>query len=426
MDLRICEYCGMDYSADEAICPICGRPASPTAAVIPAPKAANRKKGGARLAKGGKFSAGRTAAPKRAAAPDDGENPYAIPKWMMVVICVLLALAVLAGALFALYSVGYFTEFADLQNVPDSTDTADAASGTSDTSAAQQAQPQKATEKQYINEEDYQPSAEEETADRSVPCTGIALGTATVTFQEAEQFFNITVTTQPAGCTEEVVFSSADDRIATVNQQGKILAVSGGSTEITATCGAYSASCLITCDFTSPELADPADETAPVLSSTDMTFTYPNQQATLMVSNISDDAEVLFSSSDASVATVSSSGVITAVGSGTATITVQTLGQSLECIVRCNLSGAAENPEDASYTLSHLDVTMSIKGEYFRLSLRDADGDKVTGLVWTSADESVCTVDENGVVTAAAKGTTTVGTTYEGVTYECIVRCNIG
>lgn len=427
MDLRICEYCGMEYSADEAICPICGRPASPSAAVIPAPKAAGKKKGGARLAKGGKFSAGRATTPRReapASVPDDGANPYAIPKWMMVVICILLALAVVAGALFALYSVGYFTEFANLQNTAGTSEAADTAADQATTSDAPESQ--KATEKQYINEEDYQPSSTDEAlADRSVPCTSIALGTTAVTFQEAEQFFNITVSTQPAGCTEEVVFSSANDRIATVNQQGKILAVSGGSTEITATCGAYSAVCLVTCDFISPEQADPADETAPVLSSTDMTFTYPNQQATLMVSNISDDAEVLFSSSDESVATVSSSGVITAVGSGTASITVQTLGQSLECIVRCTLSGAAESQEDASYSLSHLDVTMSIKGEYFRLSLRDADGNKVSGLVWTSADESVCTVDENGVVTAAAKGTTTVGTTYEGVTYECIVRCNI-
>ena len=25
MDLRVCEYCGMEYSADASVCPICGR-----------------------------------------------------------------------------------------------------------------------------------------------------------------------------------------------------------------------------------------------------------------------------------------------------------------------------------------------------------------------------------------------------------------
>ena len=104
---------------------------------------------------------------------------------------------------------------------------------------------------------------------------------------------------------------------------------------------------------------------------------------------------------------------------------MQVLGQSLECIVRCNLSGTAENNDGTGCTLSNFDVTMSIKGEYFRLTLKKPDGSKVTGLVWTSGDESICTVDENGVVTAVSKGTTTVSTEYEGVTYECIVRCNI-
>ena len=28
MDLRVCEYCGMEYSADASVCPICGRPAT--------------------------------------------------------------------------------------------------------------------------------------------------------------------------------------------------------------------------------------------------------------------------------------------------------------------------------------------------------------------------------------------------------------
>lgn len=420
MDLRICEYCGMEYSAEETVCPICGRPASPTAAVISEPQTEKKKKGGARLAKGGKFAAKKKdTKPARQDAPqeaDDGGNPYSIPKWMMVVICVILALAVIAGALFALYSIGYFTGFAVL-----SKDAQQAEPQSSQTS-----EPQQATEQKYINEEDYKPEiSEEPKKDQSVPCTAISLGTTSVTFQEAEQFFNVTVAISPADCTEEVLYSSSDESVATVNQQGKIMAVGGGTAEITASCGEFSASCVVTCDFARAEDNQTADAKAPALSSEDMTFTYPNQQATLLVTNVPDEAETLFSSSDESVATVSSSGVITAVGSGTATVTVQVMGQSLECIVRCSLNGTTENSGEESYTLSNYDVTMSIKGEYFRLTLKDPTGKKVTGLVWTSGDTSICTVDENGVVTAVSKGTTTVSTEYEGTTYECIVRCNI-
>lgn len=424
MDLRICEYCGMEYSAEENICPICARPASSSAAIIPAPQADSKKKGGARLAKGGKFAANKAAAKPASHAQTDDGNPYAIPKWMMVVICILLAIAVLAGAVYALYCIGYFTGFASL--TPDDSSTSADASTYTQTPSTSSSAPQQATEDLYINEEDYHPSEETNApVDQSVPCTAIALGSTSVTFQEAEQFFNITVSTQPENCTEPVVFSSADESVATVNQQGKILAVGGGTAEITATCGAYSAVCLVTCDFAPAEDTTAPDNTLPTLNTTDMTFTYPNQQATLLVQNVPEEAEILFSCSDEAVASVSSSGVITAVGSGTATVTVQVMGQTLECIVRCSLGGSAETTSDSGYTISNFDVTMSIKGEYFRLSLKDSSGAKVSGVVWVSGDESICTVDENGVVTAVSKGTTTVSTEYEGTVYECIVRCNI-
>ncbi|MBD5211217.1 MAG: leucine-rich repeat protein [Bacteroidales bacterium] len=49
----------------------------------------------------------------------------------------------------------------------------------------------------------------------------------------------------------------------------------------------------------------------------------------------------------------------------------------------------------------------------------DATDKSVT---WASADEAVATVDENGLVTAVAKGTTTItATTVDGLTAECVV-----
>ena len=419
MDLRVCEYCGMEYSADASVCPICGRPATPGAAVHPAETVVDT---GARTApkKGGKFAAkkgsgGKKAAPvQRPAEP--GGNIYAIPKWMMAAICVILGLAVAAGAVFALYQIGYLDQsFVSLKFQDEST---------APIPKETEEQPQKTPEQRYTNEEDYHADpVEEEQKDLSVPCTGVSLDKTAITFQETEQFSNVVVRTEPAGCTEEITFTSADESVATVNQQGRIVAVNGGSTEITATCGAYSAVCLVTCDFARTEDENEADAQLPALSSDDMTFTYPGEQATLLVSNVPEEAEILFSSADEGIATVSSSGVITAMSSGTTTVTVQTMGQTLECVVRCSLNGAGADGEETGCTLSNYDVTMGYKGEYFRLTLKDPEGKTITGLVWTSGDTSVCTVDEKGVVTYVAKGTTVVSTTYEGTTYECIVRC---
>lgn len=77
-----------------------------------------------------------------------------------------------------------------------------------------------------MNEEDYTPPKQEETQVEqpaaTVTCTALTLSTNTVTFEEAEQFYGITYTREPADCTEEVLFSSDNESIATVNQQGKI------------------------------------------------------------------------------------------------------------------------------------------------------------------------------------------------------------
>ena len=320
------------------------------------------------------------------------------------------------GGVFALYQIGYLDQsFVSLKFQDEST---------APIPKETEEQPQKTPEQRYTNEEDYHADpVEEEQKDLSVPCTGVSLDKTAITFQETEQFSNVVVRTEPAGCTEEITFTSADESVATVNQQGKIVAVNGGSTEITATCGAYSAVCLVTCDFARTEDENEADAQLPALSSDDMTFTYPGEQATLLVSNVPEEAEILFSSADEGIATVSSSGVITAMSSGTTTVTVQTMGQTLECVVRCSLNGAGADGEETGCTLSNYDVTMGYKGEYFRLTLKDPEGKTITGLVWTSGDTSVCTVDEKGVVTYVAKGTTVVSTTYEGTTYECIVRC---
>ena len=251
-----------------------------------------------------------------------------------------------------------------------------------------------------------------------------------MTFEEAEQFYNMTVQLTPADCSQEVVYTSADESIATVNSNGKIVAVSGGATEITVTCGEQSATCLVTCDFTLAA-GEQAPAEPPVLNNTDMTFFSPGEQYQLKVLNVGDGTAVTFASSDSSVASVGADGTVTAKGIGTATVTVTVALDepvSLACIVRCRLEDSAESaePADPNCTISHSDVTMSILGEYFRLSLRNSNDERVSGLTWRSSDTSVCTVDEKGTVYAAGSGTATVSTSYGGKTYECIVRCKIG
>lgn len=417
MELKTCEYCGTSYDASLSQCPLCGKAADPapaepvilTAQGTGAPK--KRGKGGKRLAKNRKKQA--------APAAEPAENPYAIPIGMMKAICAILGVAVAAGAAFAIYNLKWFApkENAALQ---------DNGADTAVTEPAQQTQP---SEQQYMNEEDYTPAPEQaqpEEPEEPVVCTALKLSTSSVTFEEAEQFFGITYTREPADCNEEVVFSSDNESIATVNQQGKIVAVNAGSAVITAKCGTQTASCLVTCDFKIIEEETPAEDLK--LNNEDMTFFSPGEQFSLSVKNAPEDAGITYSSSDESVATITDKGLITAMGSGTANITVTVEGydEPLKCIVRCNLGDSAEGgAAGGSYTISHSDVTMSLMGEYFKLRLLDENGDAASGVSWTSSDSSICTVDASGVVTAVGKGTATVSTTFGGAAYQCIVRCNL-
>ena len=135
-----------------------------------------------------------------------------------------------------------------------------------------------------------------------------------------------------------------------------------------------------------------------------------------------DGAKITWQSSDESIVTVSENGVLTAKGKGTATVKAAVDDSELTCIVRCNFE---DRSGEGECTISNSDVTMGVKGETFQISLRDANGDKITGLLWVSSDLSVCSVDGTGVVKAEGNGTAYVSTTYNGVTYQCIVRCNI-
>ena len=76
------------------------------------------------------------------------------------------------------------------------------------------------------------------------PCTGIKLDRDTLTIARGETA-TLTATVKPADTTDKVVWSSADNGIATV-ENGVVTAVGHGKTTITATCGGKTASCKVT------------------------------------------------------------------------------------------------------------------------------------------------------------------------------------
>ena len=124
------------------------------------------------------------------------------------------------------------------------------------------------------------------------------------------------------------------------------------------------------------------------------------------------DAAVTWASSDASVATVAASGLVTAAGNGSTTVTA-TSGEatgSAAVTVAQVVAEVAVTPA----------VDTVVTGDTLRLaaSAVDANGHAVAEVTfaWASGDTSVATIDESGLATGRAPGTAAITATSGGVT----------
>ena len=78
-----------------------------------------------------------------------------------------------------------------------------------------------------------------------VPCEGITLSAENLAFT-AEGTQTLTATVTPENTTDAVLWSSDNTSVANVSSSGVVTAVQNGTAAITATCGAYSATCAVT------------------------------------------------------------------------------------------------------------------------------------------------------------------------------------
>ncbi|SDB02789.1 leucine-rich repeat protein [Eubacterium oxidoreducens] len=154
------------------------------------------------------------------------------------------------------------------------------------------------------------------------------------------------------------------------------------------------------------------------LNETDLTLTKGQEKqltATLSPEEVTKDG-ITWTSSDESVATVSEDGLVTAVSSGTATITAQTEADGV--VATCEVT-VTEVSESQGLLLSRdsVEVLMGETVELHAILSPSLEGSTIS---WESSDETLATVDENGVVTAVSTGevTVTASVTKSGKTYS--------
>ena len=210
---------------------------------------------------------------------------------------------------------------------------------------------------------------------------------------------SLTVTTKPGGA--EVSWSSSNTAVATVND-GKVTAVSAGTAKITATmtCSGktYEASCTVT--VSAPSIT---------LNYSDATIAI-GDSITLKATTKPENAQVSWSSSNTSVATVNG-GKVTAVASGTAQITAKITvgGKSYEASCKVTVSAPTISVTSSSDTI---EFSERDQGTAKLTATVRPDGGKIE---WSVSDSSIATISGNGTtatVTAKSAGSVTVTATY--------------
>lgn len=124
--------------------------------------------------------------------------------------------------------------------------------------------------------------------------------------------------------------------------------------------------------------------------------------------------DVVWTSSDTAVASVSDTGIVTAAGTGEAVITASSADGTLSDT--CTVT-VAEPRAITGLTLDKSEITLP---ELNSVCVINADGASASDIVWTSSDDSVAEVN-NGAVTAVGEGEAVITASAGGYDAECAV-----
>ncbi|TCZ77382.1 hypothetical protein E0485_10300, partial [Paenibacillus albiflavus] len=183
-----------------------------------------------------------------------------------------------------------------------------------------------------------------------IAVTDVAIDQPTVTIPGKGLSVQLNAIIEPADATNKAVtWSTSDQGIAKVNEDGKVTAVSKGTAIITVTTddGGLIATSTVTVEEGS---TTPIDVTGVELDRSEVTLTNVGSSVQLHATVLPADATnkaVTWNSSNAGVATVNQNGVVKAVSSGRAIITVTTLDGGFEAtsLVTVNVNRPDPEPE---------------------------------------------------------------------------------
>ena len=216
-----------------------------------------------------------------------------------------------------------------------------------------------------------------------------------------------------------VAWTSSDESVATVDATGMVVAVSAGEADITAsvTDSEMSAVCKVTVKVAAKDITVPDNLDVKLNDGNETTV-----EATVSPADAT-DVKVSYASTDEAVATVDKDGRVQVLQPGECDI-VTTLTQEDKKVVEkkthikayYEVEGITLDKTEGILTAGN---TVALNATVLPEEIADE-----TTVTWTSSDEKIATVDENGKVTAIAAGeaTITANAGEKSATYKLTVQ----
>lgn len=252
-----------------------------------------------------------------------------------------------------------------------------------------------------------------------IPVTGVEISEIELNLLDNNEDVILTATVLPEDATnKEVVWASLDENVVTV-ENGVIHVIGVGTTMVTVTTvdGEFSASCSVYVTAHSVPITDIS------LDKDTLEITVGDEDVTLVATVLPSDTTdtIVWSSEDENVAIVEN-GIVHAISSGN-TIIKATSSSDENIYASCSITVLAEviNVTEVSLDKDTLSLLVSQTDTLVATVLpENASNNSVT---WSSTDDSIVEVDENGLVTAIAVGEATITvTTVDGnFTATCVV-----
>ena len=253
---------------------------------------------------------------------------------------------------------------------------------------------------------------------RIYPVESVSLDKTSLELTEGDKA-TLTATVLPENASNKnVSWASNDEKVATVSAAGEVTAVAPGKAAITVTTedGAKTTKCEVTVS----KRIYPVESVS--LDKTSLELT-EGDKATLTATVLPDNAtnkNVSWSSSDEKVATVSTTGEVTAVAPGKAAITVTT--EDGAKTAKCEVTVKAKTIHVESITLNKTELRLERLDRYTLTATVKPDNATNKEVKWTTSDDSIVSFFFGDIMAQKAGTAIITATTVDGgLTATCKV-----